>query len=82
MWPKYWSFSSSISTSNEYAGLISFRTDWKLGQIHLLILECFPPGNWDFPWDHMLVEATLGNLLCHEETYAGKHHFGVFPLVY
>ena len=28
MWPKYWSFSSSISTSNEYAGLISFRIDW------------------------------------------------------
>ena len=27
-WPKYWSFSSSISPSNEYLGLISFRTDW------------------------------------------------------
>ena len=27
-WPKYWSFSFSISPSNEYAGLISFRTDW------------------------------------------------------
>ena len=27
-WPKYWSFSFSISTSNEYSGLISFRTDW------------------------------------------------------
>ena len=26
-WPKYWSFSSSISTSNEYSGLISFRMD-------------------------------------------------------
>ena len=26
-WPKYWSFSFSISTSNEYSGLISFRTD-------------------------------------------------------
>ena len=25
---KYWSFSSSISLSNEYSGLISFRTDW------------------------------------------------------
>ena len=28
MWPKYWSFSFSISSSNEYSGLISFRTDW------------------------------------------------------
>ena len=27
-WPKYWSFSFSISHSNEYSGLISFRTDW------------------------------------------------------
>ena len=27
-WPKYWSFSFSISLSNEHPGLISFRTDW------------------------------------------------------
>ena len=27
-WPEYWSFSFSISPSNEYSGLISFRTDW------------------------------------------------------
>ena len=27
-WPKYWSFSSSISLSNEYSGPISFRMDW------------------------------------------------------
>ena len=27
-WPKYWSFSFSINSSNEYAGLISFRIDW------------------------------------------------------
>ena len=48
-WPKYWSFSFSISPSNEYSGLISFRIDWFdllavqvlicniiLGQLHLL----------------------------------------------
>ena len=28
MCPKYWSFSFSISPSNEYSGLISFRVDW------------------------------------------------------
>ena len=28
MWPKYWSFSLSISPSNEHPGLISFRMDW------------------------------------------------------
>ena len=27
-WPKYWSLSFSISPSNEYSGLISFRMDW------------------------------------------------------
>ena len=27
-WPKYWSFGFSISLSNEYSGLISFRMDW------------------------------------------------------
>ena len=27
-WPKYWTFSFSISSSSEYSGLISFRIDW------------------------------------------------------
>ena len=27
-WPKYWNFSFSISSSNEYSGFISFRIDW------------------------------------------------------
>ena len=27
-WPKYWSFSFSLSPSNEYSGLISFKIDW------------------------------------------------------
>ena len=27
-WPKYWSFSFNLRTSNEYPGLISFRMDW------------------------------------------------------
>ena len=27
-WPKYWSFSFSISSSNKYSGLITFRIDW------------------------------------------------------
>ena len=36
-WPKYWSFSFSISPSNEYSGLISFRIDWfDLLAVHIL----------------------------------------------
>ena len=34
-WPKYWSFSFSISPSNEYSGLISFRMDW----FNLLVVQ-------------------------------------------
>ena len=34
-WWKYWSFSFSISPSNEYSGLISFRTDW----LYLLVVQ-------------------------------------------
>ena len=34
-WPKYWSFSFSISPSNEYSGLISFRIDW----LDLLVIQ-------------------------------------------
>ena len=34
-WPKYWSFSFSISPSNESSGLISFRMDW----LNLLVVQ-------------------------------------------
>ena len=34
-WPKYWSFSSNISPSNEHSGLISFRMDW----LDLLVVQ-------------------------------------------
>ena len=34
-WPKYWNFSFSISPSNEYSGLISFRMDW----LDLLVVQ-------------------------------------------
>ena len=36
-WPKYWSFSFSISPSNEYSGLMSFRIDWA---------PCSPRASW------------------------------------
>ena len=39
-WPEYWSYSFSISPSNEYSGLISFRTDW----FDLLAVQKSSPG--------------------------------------
>ena len=41
-WPKYWSFSLSISPSNEHPGLVSFRMDWL---DRLLFLVCFKNRN-------------------------------------
>ena len=41
-WPKYWSFSFSISPSNKYSGLISFRIDW-LDRLSVQgTLKCLP----------------------------------------
>ena len=40
-WPQYWSFSFSISPSNEYSGLISFRMDWLDFLAVQAILVCF-----------------------------------------
>ena len=36
-WPEYWSFNFSISSSNEYSGLVSFRMDW----LDLLAIQGF-----------------------------------------
>ena len=47
-WPKYWRFSFSISPSNEYSGLISFRTDW----FDLLEVQ----GDFSISWKHCIAE--------------------------
>ena len=44
-WPKYWSFSYSISPSNEYSGLISFRMDWSVSCIKPGLAICFTYDN-------------------------------------
>ena len=67
IWPKYWSFSFSISPSNEYSGLISFRVDWfdlfavqfsSVTQSCLTLcipMDCSMPG---LPVHHQLPEFT------------------------
>ena len=49
--PKYWSFSFSISPSNEYSGLISFRMDW----LHLLAVQ----GTWKSLLQHHSPKASI-----------------------
>ena len=44
-WPKYWSFSFSISPSNEYSALISFRMDW-LDLLAEMVLALFSKNFW------------------------------------
>ena len=68
-WPKYWSFSLSISPSNEYSGLISFRME-------IILKEWFPLGKEiiGFPLlerlDLLAVQGTLKNLLQHHSSKA------------
>ena len=51
-WSKYWSFSLSISPSNEYSGLISFRIDW----FDLLVVQVFSSTTI---WRHQFFGAQL-----------------------
>ena len=72
-WPNYWSFSFSISPSNEYSGLISFRMDWldllavqgtlmSLLQHHsskASILQCSPLGIVQLSHPYMTTGKTI-----------------------
>ena len=50
-WPKYWSFSLSISPSNEHLGLVSFRMDW----LELLAVQ----GTLNSPLQHHSSKASI-----------------------
>ena len=82
-WPKYWSFSLSISPSNEHPGLVSFRTDWldllavqgtlkSLLQHHsskVLILRRSAFFTVQFSHPHMTTGKTIALTRC---TFVGK----------
>ena len=59
-WPKYWSFSFSISPPNEYSGLISFRMDW-------LDLLAVPGTLKSLPQHH----SSKASILKHPVTHSG-----------
>ena len=73
-WPKDWSFSFSISPSNEYSGLISFRVDWfdllavqgtlKSSSAPAQCHTAMKPQRWDLNPDALA-------LLLHFESHAG-----------
>ena len=79
-WPKYWSFSFSISLSNEYSGLISLRIDWfdllevQFSSVTQLCLTLCNPMDYStpgFPVHHQLPELihTLPlSWWCHQES--------------
>ena len=65
-WPEYWGFRFSISPSNEYSGLISFRIDW-FDHIadYLNSEESWAPKNWCF-WTVVLERTLESPLDCRE----------------
>ena len=65
-WPKYWSFSFSISPSNEHLGLISLRTDW----LDLLAVQGTLKGPLH-PSKHSR----------NSETFSTRQHFRSFPML-
>ena len=73
-WPKYWNFSFSISPSNEYSGLISFRINWfdlltvqgtlrSLLQHHILKISVL--------WQSVFFTVQLSTIMCdHQEEHS------------
>ena len=73
-WPKYWSFSFSISPSNEYSGLIFFRSDWL--DLHAVrgtlksLLQHHKITNWQpWSWSSVFKNIFLVRVLLKSRTY-------------
>ena len=68
-WPKYWSFSFSISPSNEYLGLISFRIDW----VDLLVVQRTLKGSSPAPQFESISSLVLS--LLYHPTLTSVHDY-------
>ena len=79
-WPKYWSFSSSISPFNEYSGLISFRIDW----FDILAvqgpLKSFLQQHSLKPSNSSVLSLLCGLILTSVHDYWKKHSFDYIDL--
>ena len=98
MWPKYWGFSFSISPSNEYSGLISFRMDWldllavqgtlkSLLQHHSSKASIITTKFWNFISYHSerwycLLFSNLINLLSNIQTYHADFYLRIFTAAF
>ena len=73
-WPKHWSFSFSISPSNEYSGLISFRIDWlDLPAVQQTLKSSPAPQFWTILWHSaFFYSPTLTSI----HDYWKNHSFG------
>ena len=72
-WPNYWSFSFSISPSNEYSWLISFRMDWLdllAVQETLKSLLQYHSSKASILWLSFLYSATLTSIHDHRKNYS------------
>ena len=75
-WPKYWSFSLSISPSNEHLGLISFRMDW----LDLLAVQRTDKKSSPTP-QFLAVQGSLKSLLQHHSSKASILQHSAFFMV-
>ena len=65
-WPKYWSFSFSISPSSKYSGLISFRVDW----FDILVVQGTLESS---PAPHFIISPLNRKSQCLQETHSIKN---------
>ena len=75
-WPKYWSFSFSISPSNEYSGLFSFRTDW----FDLAVLQESSPVPQFESINSLMLSILYGPTLTSVHNYWKSHSFDYMNL--
>ena len=74
--PKYWSFSFSISPSNEYSGLISFRMDWLdlfvvQGTLKSLLQHHSSKASILYEWEDVRLWAHCNYSFCYMSYYLG-----------
>ena len=79
-WPKYWSFSFSISPSNEYSGLISFRIDWLISLQSKELFKESPPAPQFESINSSMLSLLYGPILTSIHDYCKNYSFDYMDL--